>query len=636
MDFTGNVTRALRAIDGALVVVDAVEEVMVQTETVTRQALGERVRPVLFVNKIDRLIRELKLDAPAVQEKLNRIIRDFNGLIDTYGEKEFKDKWKVNPAAGTVAFGSALHGWGFTIPQMQEKGLKFSDIVSYYNNDHFEELKKILPVHSAILDMFIRHLPTPLEAQPYRIPKIWLGDVESEIGKAMKACDENAPTVICLNKVVVDPHAGIVSTGRIFSGTISEGDNVYLLTGKKGYRVQQTSIYMGARREIVNTIPAGNIAALLGLDIARAGETVVSETIKDQVVPFEKIKYVSEPVITIAVEPKHPKDLPKLIDLMQKLSIQDPNLVTTINQETGEYLLSGMGELHLEISVKDIQSAVDVTTSQPIVVYRETITKPGGPVLGKSPNKHSRVWISVEPLNEETVKLLVDGEISEYQDVATRTKILREKAGWDAKDARNVWAIDEHVNIIVDQTKGVQYLREVRDTMIAGARWATESGPLAEEPIRGIKINITDCQLHEDPIHRGPAQIMPMTRRAIWGAFLSAEPTLLEPIYKIQVNVPPDYIGTVSGILSQRRGRVIDVQQKGPLAFITGEIPVRETLGLASEMRAKTSGRAFWQTQFTRWEALPKSLAKDVITEIRKRKGLKPEPPEASEYIDTL
>jgi elongation factor 2 len=636
VDFTGNVTRALRAIDGALVVVDAVEEVMVQTETVTRQALAERVKPVLFINKIDRLIRELKLDAPQVQEKLNRIIRDFNGLIDTYGEKEFKDKWKVNPAAGSVAFGSALHGWGFTIPQMQEKGLKFNDIVAYYSNEHFEDLKEILPVHSAILDMFVNHLPNPLEAQPYRIPKIWLGDPESEIGKAMKACDENAPTVICLNKVVVDPHAGIVSTGRVFSGTISEGDNVYLLMGKKGYRVQQTSIYMGARREIVDTIPAGNIAALLGLDIARAGETVVSESIKDQMVPFEKIKYVSEPVITIAVEPKHPKDLPKLIDLMQKLSIQDPNLVTTINQETGEYLLSGMGELHLEISVKEIQSAVDVVTSQPIVVYRETVTSPAGPILGKSPNKHSRVWITVEPLNQETIDLIVNGEISEYQDAATRTKILREKAGWDAKDARNVWAIDEHVNIIVDQTKGVQYLREVRDTMIAGAKWATEAGPLAEEPIRGIRINITDCQLHEDPIHRGPAQIMPMTRRAIWGAFLSDEPTLLEPIYKIQITIPQDYIGTVSGILSQRRGRVIDVQQKGPLTFITGEIPVRETFGLANDMRSKTSGRAFWQTQFTRWEALPKSLAKEVIAEIRKRKGLKPEPPEASEYIDTL
>jgi elongation factor 2 len=636
VDFTGNVTRALRAIDGANVVVDAVEEVMVQTETVTRQALGERVRPVLFINKIDRLIRELKLDAPAVQEKLNRIIRDFNGLISTYGEPEFRDKWKVNPAEGTVSFGSALHGWGFTLAQMQEKGLKFSDIVAAYNEDRYEELKKILPVHGAILDMVIHHLPNPLEAQPYRIPKIWLGDPESEIGKAMKACDESAPTVICLNKVVVDPHAGIVSTGRVFSGTISEGDNVWLATGKKGYRVQQMSIYMGAKREIVDSIPAGNIAALLGLDVARAGETVCSETIKAEVVPFEKIKYVSEPVITIAVEPKHPKDLPKLIDLMQKLSIQDPNLVTTINQETGEYLLSGMGELHLEISVKDIQNAVDVTTSQPIVVYRETITGTAGPILGKSPNKHSRVWIVVEPLNEETVKLMVEGEISEYQDASSRTKLLREKAGWDAKDARNVWALDEHVNIVVDQTKGVQYLREVKDTMIAGVRWATESGPLAEEPIRGIRINITDCTLHEDPIHRGPAQVMPMTRRAIWGAFLSDEPTLLEPIYKIQANVPPDYIGTVSGILSQRRGHVIDVQQKGPLAFITGEIPVRETFGLASDMRAKTSGRAFWQTQFTRWEALPRSLSKEVIAEIRKRKGLKPEPPAASEYIDTI
>lgn len=616
--------------------VDAVEEVMVQTETVTRQALQERVKPVLFINKIDRLIRELKLDANALQEKLNRIIRDFNGLIDTYGEKEFKDKWKVNPAAGAVAFGSALHGWGFTIPQMQEKGLKFSDVVAYYNNDHFEELKKLLPAHAAVLDMFVRHLPNPLEAQPYRIPKIWLGDAESEIGKAMKECDEDAPTIICLNKVVVDPHAGIVSTGRVFSGSINEGDNVYLLTGKKGYRVQQTSIYMGARREIVSSIPAGNIAAMLGLDLARAGETVVTENIKGEVVPFEKIKYVSEPVITIAVEPKHPKDLPKLIDLMQKLSIQDPNLVATINQETGEYLLSGMGELHLEISVKDIQAMLEVTTSQPIVVYRETVTGTGGPILGKSPNKHSRVWITVEPLSEETIKLILDGEISEYQDSASRTKILREKASWDAKDARNVWALDEHTNIVVDQTKGVQYLREVKDTMIAGARWATEAGPLAEEPIRGIKINVTDCQLHEDPIHRGPAQVMPMTRRATWGAFLSAEPTLLEPIYKIQVNIPPEYIGTVSGILSQRRGHVIDVQQKGPLAFITGEIPVRETFGLASDMRSKTSGRAFWQTQFTRWESLPKSLAQEVIHEIRKRKGLKPEPPAASEYIDTL
>ncbi len=636
VDFTGHVTRALRVIDGAVVVVDAVEEVMVQTETVTRQALAERVKPVLFINKVDRLIRELKLDDRAVQEKFNRIIRDFNGLISLYGEKEFAGKWRVNPANGSVAFGSALHGWGFTIPQMQELGLKFGDIVAYYREENVEELRKLLPVHAAVLDMVVKHLPNPLEAQPYRIPKIWHGDLNGEVGRAMLECDEDGPTVICLNNVVVDPHAGIVSTGRVFSGTISEGDRVYLLTARKGYRVQQTSIYMGARRAIVKSIPAGNIAAMLGLELARAGETVVAEEFKDSVAPFEKIKYVSEPVVTVAVEPKHPRDLPKLVDLMQKLSIQDPNLVATINQETGEYLLSGMGELHLEISLKEIQSQIEVTVSPPIVVYRETVTSTSPPILGKSPNKHNRIWIVVEPLNEETINLIAEGEISEYQDRNERARILREKAGWDSQDARNLWAIDEHFNVIVDRTRGIQYLREVRDTIISGAKWACEAGPLAEEPMRGVKVNVVDCQLHEDPVHRGPAQIMPMTRRATWGAFLSAKPTLLEPIYKIQVSVPPDYIGVISSVLSQRRGQVLSVDQKGPLAFITGEIPVRESFGLANELRSKTSGRAFWQTQFSRWAEVPKSLLGEVIAEVRKRKGLKPEPPKPEEYIDTL
>ncbi|MEM1885775.1 MAG: elongation factor EF-2, partial [Candidatus Jordarchaeales archaeon] len=636
VNFTGHVTRALRVIDGAVVVVDAVEEIGVQTETVTRQALSERVRPVLFINKIDRLIRELRLDERGVQEKLNRIIRDFNGLIDIYGEKEFANKWKVNPANGSVAFGSALHRWGFTVPQMLELGLKFSDIVAYYKEDRVDELKKLLPVHAAVLDMVVDHLPNPIEAQRYRVPKIWHGDLNSEIGKAMLECDENGPTVICLNKVIVDPHAGIVSTGRVFSGTISEGDQVYLLTAKKGYRVQQTSIYMGAKRAIVSSIPAGNIAALLGLELARAGETVVAENIKDIVVPFEKIKYISEPVVTVAIEPKHPKDLPKLVELMQKISIQDPNIVTTINQETGEYLLSGMGELHLEIALKEIQSEVDITVSPPIVVYRETVTSSSQPVLGKSPNKHNRIWIMVEPLNEETVNLLTEGEISEYQERDERAKILREKAGWDPHDARNIWAIDEYGNVIVDRTRGIQYLREVKETIISGIKWACEAGPLAEEPMRGVKVIVTDCQLHEDPVHRGPAQIMPMSRRATWGAFLSAKPTLLEPIYKIQVMVPPEYIGAVSSILSQRRGHVINIEQRGPLVFVNGEIPVRESFGLANDLRSKTSGRAFWQTQFSRWAEVPKSLLSEVIAEIRKRKGLKPEPPKPEEYIDTL
>jgi elongation factor 2 len=269
VDFTGKVTRALRAIDGVVVVVDAVEEVMVQTETVTRQALEERVRPVLFINKVDRLIRELKLSPREVQDKFLRIIRDFNSLIEVYAEPEFKDKWKVDPQKETVAFGSALHRWGFTLKIAQERGVKFSDIVEAYGRGEHQKLAELIPLHNAILDMVVKNIPNPIEAQRYRVPRIWRGDLNSEIGQAMLNCDDNGPTVMCITMVQMDPHAGLVATGRLFSGTVKEGDHVYLVGARKDYHIQQVSMYMGAFREIVDKITAGNIAALLGLDLGQ-------------------------------------------------------------------------------------------------------------------------------------------------------------------------------------------------------------------------------------------------------------------------------------------------------------------------------------------------------------------------------
>jgi len=637
VDFTGKVTRALRAIDGAVVVVDAVEEVMVQTETVTRQALNERVKPVLFINKIDRLIKELKLTPEETQKKLMRIIRDFNNLIDVYGEPEFKKKWKVDAASGSVAFGSALHRWGFTIEIAKKKGIMFDDVVKAYRENRYEELQKIVPLHEAILEMVVNHLPNPIEAAKYRIPKIWKGEIDSEIGQAMLNCDPNGPTVMCITNVQLDPHAGIVSTGRLFSGDIKEGDQVYLVGAKKGYRVQQVSMYMGAFREVVDHLDAGNIAAVLGLDQARAGETLVGASFSDVMVPFERITYVSEPVVTIALEPKHPKDLPRLVDVMNRLSIDDPNLVTTINKETGEYLLSGMGELHLEIAIKFMKEyapGLDIITSKPIVVYRETASKPGIIAMAKSPNKHNRFWIQVEPLEEEVIKMIEAGEIDEIMGRRRIGEVLYQKAGWPVDEARNVWALEEHRNILIDLTKGVQYMRDVRDMVISGFRWACQAGPLCEEPIRGLKVKLIDAQLHEDPVHRGPAQIMPAIRRAIFGSFLTANPMLLEPIYRIQVSVPAEWVGQVSSLLTRKRGRILSSEQKGALLAVDGYIPVAETFGLAAELRSATSGHAFWQSQFDHWERVPESLAKEVIAEIRNRRGLPPEIPDAKRFID--
>jgi elongation factor 2 len=637
VDFTGKVTRALRAIDGVVVVVDAVEEVMVQTETVTRQALNERVKPVLFINKVDRLIKELKLSAEQMQTKLLRIIRDFNNLISLYGEKDQKDHWKVDATKGTVAFGSALHKWGFTLEIAQEKGIKFSDVVDAYHNGTEEKLAELVPLHKAILDMAVKNLPNPITAQKYRVPKVWKGEADSKIGKAMINCDENGPTVICLTSAMMDPHAGLVATGRCFSGCINEGDRVYLVGAKKDYRVQQVSMYMGAYREVVS-IGAGNIAAVLGLDLARAGETLVSMDGKDAMVPFENIQYVSEPVITIAIEPKHPRELPRLIELMDRLAIDDPNLVTKINKETGEYLLSGMGELHLEIAVKFLKEyggGLELITSQPLVVYRETAATQGVVAMAKSPNKHSRFWIQVEPLDQKVIDLMEKGSLFEAMGNKRITETLREEAGWSAQEAKNVWSLEEHRNILLDMTKGIQYLREVKETVASGFRWAAKNGPLCDEPIRGCKVTLLDAKLHEDPVHRGPAQIMPAMKRAFWGSFLTARPVLIEPIYKIGVSVPHQFVGDVTGLITRKRGRVTSSEQKGPITNVQGFMPVSETFGLSADMRGATSGHAFWQTQFDHWEKVPESISMEVISGIRKRRGLPEEIPKANKYIDT-
>ncbi|NIR86938.1 elongation factor EF-2, partial [Candidatus Bathyarchaeota archaeon] len=368
-------------------------------------------------------------------------------------------------------------------------------------------------------------------------------------------------------------------------------------------------------------IVAGNIAALLGLDLARAGETLIDVAHRDTMIPFERIKYVSEPVITIAIEPKHPKDLPHLVDVMHRLAIEDPNLVTTINKETGEYLLSGMGELHLEIACKFLQDyapKLEIITSRPIVVYREGVTGQGLEAMAKSPNKHNRFWIQVEPLEEKVIDMIEKGDLAEELGRKRIGTVLRSEAKWPTEEAKNVWSIEEHKNILVNMTKGIQYLREVKEMISAGFRWACGNGPLSEEPMRGVKVRLMDVQLHEDPVHRGPAQIMPATRRALLGSFLTAKPVLLEPVYKIGVSVPAQWVGEVTSIITRKRGRILSSEQKGPVTMINGYLPVAETFGLSAEMRSATSGHAFWQTQFDHWEKVPENLARSVVEEIRK------------------
>jgi len=634
IDFTGRVTRALRAIDGVVVVSDSVEGIMTQTETVTRQALEERVRPVLYINKIDRLVKELRLDPSAMQKWLSNIIAEFNRLVDIYAEKELKEKWKVSIQANSVAFGSAKDRWGFNFAMAQKKGITFKDVYDAYTSEDPNLIKLLAeraPLHDAVLGMVVQHHPPPHVAQRYRIPKIWGGDLESDIGRSLVSCDDKGPAVMMVTTINVDPQAGRVATGRLFSGTVKDGDEIYLIDAKRPGKIQSVNIYMGNTRELVSILPAGNIPALLGVDYAIAGETI--STVKN-IPAFESIKYVSEPVVTIAVEPKHPKDLPKLVEALRRITVEDPNLIVKINEETGETLMAGMGVLHLEIATSLLQEAgLDITTSQPLINYRETIRAKAGPIMSKSPNKHNKIFMRVEPLGEDIVELIRTRHIREDMDKKEMAKVLREK-GWNADEARNVAAVDVSGNVLLDETKGVQFIQESMDSIKSGFEDVIYSGPIAHETVRGVKFVLHHFVPHEDPAHRGLAHLMPATRRAMLGSMLIADPVLLEPILGIEIKCPQEQIGTVAGILSGKRGKLLNVEQKGLISIIQGEVPASETFDLSEVMRGGTAGKALWNTYFKAWQPVPQSIFRTLVGETRKRKGLNPEPPSPDEFID--
>jgi len=638
VDFTGHVTRSLRVMDGGLVVVDAVEGVMTQTETVVRQALEEYVRPVLFINKIDRLIKELRLSPQEIMQRILAIVKEFNSLIDMFAPPEFKDAWKVDPGKGQVTLGSALHKWGITIPMAQKTGLKFSNIADAYEKGYVDKLAADYPLYKTLLSMIIEHVPPPNVAQKYRIPRLWRGDLNSDVGKALLEADPNGPTVMAVSKVNVDPHAGLITTGRVFSGTIREGDEVYIIGAKSKRKVLQTYIYMGPSRIVVPYMPAGNIVALLGTDDARAGDTIVAAD-RSGIPPFERMKYISEPVVTVAVEPKNPADLAKLVEALKEQVIEDPTLDVKIDQETGQILLSGVGTLHLEIVAWLLKerTKIDFTVSQPLIRFRESVRARSDVFEGKSPNKHNRLYFYVEPLDDTTVELIATKEITEDMDPRDRAKILREKAGWDTDEARGIWAIDDrYFNVLVDKTSGIQYLREIRDYIVQGFRWTTEAGPLAQEPIRGLKVVLTDAVVHEDPAHRGPAQIMPATKNAIFAAILSARPTLLEPLLRLDIKVHPDYIGAITSVLNKHRGKILDMTQEEYMAMIRAELPVLESFTISDELRAAAAGKVFWSMQFSKWSPVPEAMLADLVKQIRKRKGLKEEIPKPTDFIEAL
>uniref|UniRef100_A0A9J8BXS1 Eukaryotic translation elongation factor 2, like 2 n=1 Tax=Cyprinus carpio carpio TaxID=630221 RepID=A0A9J8BXS1_CYPCA len=695
VDFSSEVTAALRVTDGALVVVDCVSGVCVQTETVLRQAIAERIKPVLMMNKMDRALLELQLEPDELFQTFQRIVENVNVIISTYGEGEHGPMGNimVDPVVGTVGFGSGLHGWAFTLKQFAEmyvakfaaKGDKkkvFDAIMNFKKEETQKLIEKLevkldaedkdkegkpllkavmrrwLPAGDALLQMITIHLPSPVTAQRYRCELLYEGPGDDEAAMGVKNCDPKAPLMMYISKMVPTTDKGrFYAFGRVFSGVVSTGQKVRIMgpnftPGKKEdlylKPIQRTILMMGRYVEPIEDVPCGNIVGLVGVDqfLVKTGTITTFENAHNMRV----MKFSVSPVVRVAVEAKNPADLPKLVEGLKRLAKSDP-MVQCIIEESGEHIVAGAGELHLEICLKDLEedhACIPLKKSDPVVSYRETVSDESDQVcLSKSPNKHNRLYMKSRPFPDGLAEDIDKGDVTARQELKQRARYLAEKYEWEVAEARKIWCFGPDgtgPNILVDITKGVQYLNEIKDSVVAGFQWATKEGALCEENMRAVRFDIHDVTLHADAIHRGGGQIIPTARRVLYASVLTAQPRLMEPIYLVEIQCPEQVVGGIYGVLNRKRGHVFEESQVAgtPIFVVKAYLPVNESFGFTADLRSNTGGQAFPQCVFNHWQILPgdpydvNSKPSQIVAETRKRKGLKEGIPALDNYLDKL
>ena len=633
ISFTGEVSRALRGSDGAIILVDALEGVMTQTETNIRLSVGEEYcKPVLFINKVDRLISELKLSPQDTFAKIDKITREINDLIKKVRPEG--SGWTIDFAKNSVAVGSAKHGWGFTYEILLEKGLKPQDVFAKYTEGDIQWLRDNLPLDEPMLRMIVDHLPDPISASKYRIPHIWGGDLNSELGQSLVKSDPNGPLYGMITKIFLDPKRNFQATliGRVFSGTFDQTDSIYLINSDSSNRVKRLGVMEITDLLDIPRIPAGNLFALFGF-VCPAGETfmLTNDVPKDKeerkkLHPFEKIQYACEAVVSRSIKPKDPHEIDKLDDVVGKWLKANPEAEYRRDEESGEFVLSGIDPLQIEILTKRINKQVPIDIGEPIIIYREKITKRSKEFHTKSANTHNRMLLYIEPLDETTEKLIDSGKINDLQNDKERAQILREDAGWDAKEARRIVDVYQG-SLLVNGTSGLQRFDRVKSYLSAAFRDWLGNCIIAKEPANGVKAVFTDLVIHEDPRHTQYGQIAGMFFSALSLSMLEADPHLFEPVQKIDIKTPQGTEGGVTAIISKRRGRITNVIPEGEYVRIQGQIPAAEVIGIADDIRGSTQGRAFFGYEFKGFEKVPASLEEDLIMEIRKRKGMPLEMP---------
>jgi elongation factor 2 len=731
----GSFESQLRVTDGALVVVDCVEGVSRRTATVLRQALSERIRPVLHVNKVDRALLELQLDPEEAYQAFHKSISNVNVVIATYNDPLLGDL-QVMPEMGTVSFGSGLHGWAFSLAKFGRMysakfGIEAPKLMkkfwgdNFYDGDEWKEeapdadsrrafvqfcldpiytlfdavmkektektekmlkslniqlkaeekdqppkrvlkaiMQKFLPAADALLEMLVIHLPSPKKAQAYRAEMLYSApqkDVDTgeqiegqpdRYFKAIADCDQDGPLSLYISKMVPTADKGrFFAFGRVFSGRARTDGKVRILgsnyeMGRKTDLFENkgvTTFLTGTdgKATLVDNVLAGSLVCLVGVDQYIVKTATITDAGEENVYPFVTKKDSFSRSLFITVEVHNPCHLPKLMQGLKWLSKSDASIKCE-TAETGELVIHGISERHLASCIQDLQEFVGpdcpLLTTEAKVTHRETVTDLSSVVcMAKSPNKHNRLYSRAEPIAEELCDLIEQVPATwgaKAEDPKQRGKGYERDFDWDPCDARKIWCFGPNAdgpNVLVDTTKGVQNLVEIKDSLNAAFQIASAMGPLAEEAMRGVRLNLEDVVLFADCIHRGAGQIIPTFRRNIYGSCLSAKPRLMEPVWLLETAaVHEDAISPIASILEQARGEVLEVVQRGGTSLygVVGYLPAAHSSAVCRELEDLDCNCAP-TFRLDHWIHVdgdpldPDSTAGCLVYDIRKRKGMR-------------
>jgi len=406
-------------------------------------------------------------------------------------------------------------------------------------------------------------------------------------------------------------------------------------------------LMMGKSVDAVPECPSGNTIAIVGIDNHINKSATI--TTREAAHCFTSMKFSVSPVVRVAVEPKHPSDLPKFVEALKRLSKSDPCVQCSV-EPTGEHIIACAGELHWDVILRELKTNfcpdMELVVSDPVVALRESILKESSiACLSKSTNKLNRLFVKVEPLDKALQEEIDSKKLFQIHDLKERARHLATNYAWNVDEARKIWCFAPNTtgpNCLVDMTKGQQYMGEIKNSVIGAFQTASSAGPICEEELRGVRLNVLDAVIHADPVHRGGNQIIPAARRATLGAILMAEPCLLEPIYLIEIQTVERAVSAIFNVLNKRRGMVIEIKPSASQTVVRAYLPVLESFGLTAALREATSGQAYPQCVFDHWDVVQGNPLEEgtranlIAKAIRKRKGLRPEFPTPDYYLDRL